>query len=504
MRTLAIGVLTRAQMRAWDRYAIDERARDDRLLMEVAGRTAASILHARFPDGRVVAAVGRGNNGGDALVLLRTLHTWGRDVLGVPIGDPERDDLLAGWDVPVRADQDFDAAFSSADVLVDGLLGTGAQGAPRPPEARCIQALAAAGRPIVALDAPSGVDMDTGEVPGDAVHAESTITFAGLKRGLLRFPGRARAGHIFVAEVGFPPPLEPHPALAVTDGWVRDRIPRIPLEAHKGTLGTLVVVAGSPGMAGAAVLVARAATRAGIGMARLVSSGPNRQILQGAVPEAVFADRNDERVGDWLAEADGVVVGPGLGTDDDALALLGTVLQSGEAPLLLDADALNLIAANPRLSGRLRERPALLTPHPGEMGRLLDRPITEVTRDPFATVEEATHRFGCAVLLKGSPSLVAAPHGPVLVGLAGHSGQAHAGMGDTLSGVAGALLAQGCAPAEAGAIALHLSGMAGMLADRGRGLLPTDVADFISAALAAPPADPPVVPGVVLELAPPE
>jgi ADP-dependent NAD(P)H-hydrate dehydratase / NAD(P)H-hydrate epimerase len=499
-----IGVLTRAEIRAWDRHAIGERGMGDRLLMEVAGRTAASVVHARHPRGRVVAAVGRGNNGGDALVLLRTLHAWGRDVLAVPIGEREPDDLLAGWEIPLASPEESEGAFRSAEVLIDGLLGTGAEGAPRPPEAGAIRALMAAGRPIIALDGPSGVDMETGEVPGDAVRADATVTFAALKRGLLRFPGRAHAGHILVAEVGFPPAPVPHSGIAVTDCWVRDCLPPVPLDAHKGTLGAVVIVAGSHGMAGAAALVARAATRTGVGMARLVSSAANREILQGAVPEAIFADREDERLESWLEDADAVVAGPGLGTDGGALDLLRTVLRAGAVPLLLDADALNLLAEHADLADALRERRVLLTPHPGEMGRLLERGVSEVVGDPFATVREAADRFGCAVLLKGSPSLVAAPEGPVLVGLAGHSGLAHAGMGDTLSGVAGALLAQGCAPAEAGAAALHLSGRAGILSSRGRSLLPTDVADTLPRALAERLAAPPDIPGIVLELPPPE
>jgi ADP-dependent NAD(P)H-hydrate dehydratase / NAD(P)H-hydrate epimerase len=499
-----IGVLTRVEMRAWDRHAIDERGMGDRLLMEVAGRTAASVVHARHPRGRVVAAVGRGNNGGDALVLLRTLHAWGRDVLAVPVGEREPDDLLAGWEIPLTSPEESEGAFRSAEVLIDGLLGTGAEGAPRTPEAGAIRALMAAARPIIALDGPSGVDMETGKVPGDAVRADATVTFAALKRGLLRFPGRAHAGHILVAEVGFPPAPVPHSGIAVTDCWVRDRLPPVPLDAHKGTLGAVVIVAGSHGMAGAAALVARAATRTGVGMARLVSSAANREILQGAVPEAIFADREDERLESWLEDADAVVAGPGLGTDGGALDLLRTVLRSGAAPLLLDADALNLLAEHADLADSLRERRVLLSPHPGEMGRLLERGVSEVVSDPFTTVREAADRFGCAVLLKGSPSLVAAPEGPVLVGLAGHSGLAHAGMGDTLSGVAGALLAQGCAPAEAGAAALHLSGRAGILSGRGRGLLPIDVADALTRALAERPAPPSDVPGIVLELAPPE
>ncbi len=364
-----------------------------------------------------------------------------------------------------------------------------------------IEAINASGRPVVALDAPSGVDMTTGRAEGSAVRATVTITFGAPKRGLLLFPGRALAGRVVAVEIGFPP-LAPGAAGArvVTDAWVRARLPRVPPDAHKGTLGTVCAVAGRSGVGGAAVMVAMGALRAGAGMVRVLSHPDNRVVLQQAVPEALYTDRDSAEVDDALAKAAAVVAGPGMGTGDADLEFLRRVAAAGDAPLLLDADAVTLLARSPELRGDIR-RPLLLTPHPGEASRLLGRPVPEITADPFAAAAEIADRFGCAAILKGAPSLVAAPGEPTLASVAGHSGIATGGMGDTLSGVAAALLGMGCPPREAAAIGLLLCGRAAEIAGRGRSLLPRDVDAALPDAYASlESAAPPELPAVVFDL----
>jgi ADP-dependent NAD(P)H-hydrate dehydratase / NAD(P)H-hydrate epimerase len=493
-----VPLLSAAEMRAWDERAIQRVGIPERVLMESAGRAAAAVIQRLYPRGRVVAAVGRGNNGGDALVALRTLRSWGREVGIVAVGEASlQPSLLHGW--PLEAEGgDADLAFARAEVLVDGILGTGARGAPREPQASCIELLNRSGRPVVALDGPSGIDLTTGKAAGAAVRAEVTITFGAPKRGLLLYPGRLHAGRILAVEIGFPPQQEETAAL-ITAAWARGRLPSVKPNAHKGTLGNVVVVAGSSGVAGAAVLVGTGAARAGAGKVYLLSTPENREILQVALPEALFQERDAPGAETLLQSADVVVVGPGIGTGDGAAALLRRVLSTGEAPLLLDADALTLIARDPTLLDRAT-RPCLLTPHPGEMSRLLDRPVAEIAADPFAVVSEAVDRFGCAVLLKGAPSLVAAPGARILANVAGHSGIATGGMGDTLAGVAVALLATGCSPRDAGALALYLCGRAAEIAGRGRSLLPRDVADHLADAILSPaPSSDLGLPGVTLD-----
>lgn len=497
-------VLSAGEMRAWDRHAIQERGIPERVLMEAAGRAAAEVVARLHPEGRVVAAVGGGNNGGDALVLLRTLAARGREVAAVQAGAslPDRA-LLHDWELRVLPASGAEAAFRDAAVVVDGILGTGAKGAPRDPAAGVIAAMRAAGRPVVALDGPSGVDMTTGRAEGAAVHAAVTVTFGAPKRGLLLFPGRELAGRVVAVEIGFPPlAAGAAGARVVTDAWVRARLPRVSADAHKGTLGTVCAVAGRSGLGGAAVMVAMGALRAGAGMVRVVSHADNRVVLQQAVPEALYTNRGGGEVDDALAGAAAVVAGPGMGTGDADLDFLRRVAAAGGAPLLLDADAVTLLARSPELRREIR-RPLLLTPHPGEASRLLGRPVPDITADPFAAAAEIAARFDCAAILKGAPSLVAAPGEPTLVSVAGHSGIATGGMGDTLTGVAGALLAMGCPPREAAAIALFFCGRAAEIAGRGRSLLPRDVDAALPdayASLDAPPAMD--LPAVVFDLPP--
>jgi ADP-dependent NAD(P)H-hydrate dehydratase / NAD(P)H-hydrate epimerase len=500
-----VALLSAAEMQAWDRRAVERDGVQERVLMEAAGRAAAQVIQRLYPDGVLIAVVGRGHNGGDAIIAARTLQAWGREVSLIPVRDEVSEaGLLHGWALPLSA-AGADATLSRAGVVIDGLLGTGARGAPREPHASYIEAINRCGRPVVAIDGPSGVDFTTGQTAGPAIRAELTVTFGAPKRGLLLYPGRALAGRIVAVEIGFPPLRSSEAsAFLITPGWARARIPRVPPNAHKGRLGDVVVVAGSRGVAGAAALVGGGAARAGAGKVYLVSTADNREILQLALPEALFVEREGGQLGELLENADAVAVGPGIGIDDAARRVLETVLTVGEAPLVIDADALTLIAQEPSLmpaSGRK----CLLTPHPGEMSRLIDREPKDIAADPFGALDAALERSPHALLLKGSPSLVAAPGEPILANLAGHSGIATGGMGDTLAGIAAALLAQGCRPREAGALALYLSGRAAELVGRGRSLLPRDVAEALPAAFLEPePASDLQLPGVCLDLLPPQ
>jgi NAD(P)H-hydrate epimerase len=493
-----VAVLTPEEMRAWDQGAIEQLGVPERVLMEAAGRAAAAVVQHHYPRGRVVAAVGRGNNGGDAIVLLRTLRAWGRDVCAVVQAGAELPrELLHGWELPVETDAA--AAFAGAGVLVDGLLGTGARGAPREATAALIEAMNAAARPVVALDGPSGVDLDTGQVWGAAVRAVLTVTFGALKRGHVLYPGRARAGRVVLVEIGLPP-LTADAAL-LTPAWAAARLPRIAPNAHKGTLGTVVVVAGHEGMAGAAVLAARGALRAGAGMVRLISAAANRLVLQTKVLEALFTDRAASEVEAALEKAAAVVVGPALGADAEGERLLRLVLSHGSAPLLLDADALTLLARDPALLEAARGRSVLLTPHPGEMARLTGLSVAEIVAKPFEHARALAERLGVSVLLKGAPALVATPGEATRVSVMGHSGIATGGMGDTLAGVAGTMLAMGCSAHDAAGLALVYASRAAEVAGRGRGLLPLDVSEALPAALEEAGDElPPLPPGVLLDL----
>ncbi|MQA89684.1 MAG: NAD(P)H-hydrate dehydratase, partial [Gemmatimonas sp.] len=428
-----LALLTAAEMRELERIAFAEGVVVERVVMESAGRSAAEAVAGDFPEGPVVAAVGRGNNGGDAIVALRSLAAWGREVLAVPVGGAELSpELTHGWEIPIGEP----SAFANAGVIVDGILGTGASGPPRAPIAEAVEAMNRCCRPIVALDGPTGVDLTTGAVPGAAIRAAMTVTFGAVKRGLLLFPGRSLAGRILLAEVGFPP-IAPggFAAALITDVWACRQMPRVAPDAHKGEVGWVGVVAGRGGEGGAAIMAAMGALRAGCGGVRVVSAEANRLAIHAAVPEAVFLDRESRESIEGLHRTAALLIGPGIGTDEKARSLLESVVSQFEGPMLFDADALTLVGKDPSLLPTDASPRSVLTPHPGELARLLGRSTADILDDRFGAASEAAAKFRCTVLAKGAPSLVATPGQPVLVGTTGYSGVATGGMGDTLAGV---------------------------------------------------------------------
>ena len=485
---------TGAESSAFDRYAIEKLGVPQPVLMENAGRSAAQVAARLFPRGPVIGFVGAGNNGGDALVLLRSLAAWGRDVRAVLVAErPEPEPLRHGWDLPTVTDAElngepgaWDALFARGGLVVDGILGTGVQGPPRERQAAVIARLNAADLPVLAIDIPSGVDSGNGRVEGEAVHADVTVSFGAPKLGSLLHPGRARVGRQVTVEIAFPP-MDPHAfsGRVVTPAWAQDLLPERGTDTHKNAVGRVLVVAGRPGMAGAAVLAARGALRAGAGLVQVCSPSSNREILQSAVPEAIYVDPGEEGVLEAaLQETGAVAVGPGLGTDPAAAEILARVLDGPPVPTIMDADALNLLSAGERsVAEVVAGRPVILTPHLGEMTRLTQTGAEEISADRVSAVRESATDFGCAVLLKGAPSLVASGMHRVLVDTQGSSDLAAAGMGDVLAGVVGALLAQGLEPARAGAAALYLTGRSARLAALGPALTPGDVVERLPEAL---------------------
>ena len=342
--------------------------------------------------------------------------------------------------------------------------------------------------PVFALDIPSGVNAMDGSVPGDCVRAASTVAFGGAKLGALLHPGREWVGRLVVVEIGFPPmDSETFKGTLITPEWVSRRLPRRDPDTHKNAVGALLLVAGRSGMAGAAVLAGRAALRGGAGFLRVASPPENRTILQQAVPEAVYVDSTDAgALEEAVLASRALGVGPGLGTGQEGALVLRRILEMGDPePLLLDADALNLVAAGKVSS--LREiggsRDTVLTPHPGEMSRLTGLGPGEITGNRPEAALKLSEETGCTVLLKGVPSLVATPGGRLLVDTVGTSDLAAAGMGDVLSGVISSFLAQGSKAAEAAALGLHTSGRAAVRTRLGVSLTPEDVVAALPDAL---------------------
>lgn len=473
---------TAAEMAALDRAAVEDGATTERTLIEVAGREVARRVQVHAPEGPVVALVGSGHNGADALVALRTLKAWGREVRAVRAGSAAPDPPVAiGWDIALLPPEDLEEAARGASVILDGVLGTGVTGPPREPQATLIQRLNELPVRRVAVDGPSGADFTTGAVPGACVQADLTVTLGWPNLGLLRHPARRYCGRIEGVEIGFPPPATAMGARAITARWVRGMLVARPPDAHKGRAGYLALVAGQEGMAGASLLGGRSALRGGIGILKVVSDPANRVIVQRAIPGAIFVPWSDSpAVGSAVAWCDALAVGPGLGRGQKRRALVERVLRNREhRPAVVDADGLSAFEENADALAELVTEKDVVTPHPGELSRLIGESQDAILSDPPGMASATAERLGCVVLLKGAPSVVAGDGGPVRVTTVGGPALAAGGTGDVLTGLIGAYLAVGMTPADAAAAALLLTGVAASRVEQPEGHLASDVPDLI-------------------------
>jgi len=503
---------TAAQMRTLDRWTI-EHGTPGRVLMERAGKGATVLLRRNFPRGRTVVVCGRGNNGGDGFVIARHLkragvavELWLAAAPSAVRGDAAR--MLTGWrraggrvrECVTAADIDgLRRSLGRATVIVDALLGTGLNAPVEGLHATIIDAMNAAGRPIFAVDIASGLSADTGRALGTAVRATMTATFGHAKVGQQLYPGIEHTGSLEIVDIGL------HPDALATIGPTVDLVeaadvgrclPRRPRGAHKGTFGHVLVVAGSRGKTGAALLASEGAARAGAGLVTLASAAMLQPGLEGHVREVMTAALPDGRDG-TVALGDGialtrllegraaVVCGPGLGLNPDTRILAAAVARTARVPLVLDADGLNAVAG----TGVLRERPAetVVTPHPGEMSRLLEITTAEVQADRLRVARQLAARDRVVVVLKGARTVVAAPDGRAAIVPTGNPGMASGGTGDVLAGIVGGLLAQGLAAFDAARLGAFAHGLAGdriALRQGETGLLARDLLDEIPPTLA--------------------
>jgi hydroxyethylthiazole kinase-like uncharacterized protein yjeF len=429
-------------------------------------RRCAQLLGATY-GARVVLLVGSGNNGGDALFAGALLARRGARVAALLVGDDVHAEGRRAYGAAggrcTAAGGDGDARLlADADLVVDGMLGIGATGPLRPPYARLVRLLSDSGAPVVAVDVPTGVDASTGEVAGDAVRADVTVTFGALKVGLLVAPGAEHAGVVDVVDIGLSLPGSSVTALDAVD--VAELVPQVDAETDKYRRGVLGVVAGSDRYTGAAVMAVGGALAAGVGMVRFVGAAHPAEMVRRRWPEAVVtvAAPGETTALEGAGRVQAWVVGSGLGTDDDAAAMVRAVLAT-DVPVLLDADALTVVAQQ---LDWLRERtaPTLLTPHAGEFARLTGGERDDVEAHRLEQVRRAARDLGATVLLKGSSTLVADPDGAVRVNTAQTPYLGTAGSGDVLTGVCGALLASGLDPLDAGSAGAFLHGLAGLLA----------------------------------------
>ncbi len=434
---------------------------------------------------RVVVLAGRGDNGGDALYAGALLARRGAAVTAIAAGStvhPGGTAALreAGGRVSSPADVSYADAvpaahpIAGADLIVDGLLGIGGRGGLREPFASLAaeaETARQAGATVVAVDLPSGIDADTGAVEGPAVRADVTVTFGAIKPGLLIDPGAGHAGTVELVDIGLGPYLETEPAASAPQrDDVRELLPRPGAESDKYRRGVLGLLAGSDRFTGAVLLSAGGAVHGGAGMVRVVTTQIAAVLVRQKWPETVVTVHPDE--GDWdllgsVGRVQAWVAGPGMGTGPDAVARLTAILRT-DLPVLVDADGLTILSQHQDLLPRLA--PTLITPHAGELARLLGTDPASVEARRLEHARRAAAQLGVTVLLKGSTTVIVSPDtGPVLVNPTGTPWLATAGSGDVLSGLAGALLGQGLAPAQAGLAGAYLHGLAGRLAAAGPG-----------------------------------
>jgi len=496
-----VKLVTGAQMASVDRRAIEELKVPGLDLMENAGKAvfrAAGKMLGEVRGKKVVVVCGRGNNGGDGFVVARLLSGKGGLVSAFLVGEKEkvRGDALVNLQralqagVPVKEITNqlglarLERALSEADLVVDAIFGTGFKGKVEGLPAEVISRINASGRPVLAVDLPSGVEADTGRVHGPAVKAHRTVTFGLPKVGQAFHPGKAFCGVLEVVDIGFP-----EEALGAVQGvaeWptreeVSEKLPRRPPTAHKGTCGKVAVVAGSVGFTGAAALTAMAALRTGSGLVYLGIPKSLNDILEAKLTEVItrpFPEVRNRRclalraageVYRLLEETDVLAMGPGLGTYRETVELVARVVRRLDKPAVLDADALNALSKDP--SPLLeRDAPLVLTPHPGELSRLIGVPIPDIASDPLRYARETASRFRSVVVLKGAPTVTATPDGKAYVNPTGNEGMATGGTGDVLTGVIASLIGQGLSPEDAAWVGVYLHGLAGDMARDEKGV----------------------------------
>jgi len=471
------------------------------LLMERAGQHVAKAALELYPGtGHVAVVAGKGNNGGDGLVAARMLA-----VAGVPVrvvltdarglaGDAATNlEALRGYPVEVLDLEEVDRTLAGAGVVIDAVLGTGISGSPRGAAARAIEAVNRSKAPVVAVDVPSGLGADDGRAPGPCVEADITVTMGNLKPGLVLYPGKVYAGEVVVADIGLLEGGEPWGFFTGPRSVARNLPPR-PIDAHKGSCGRLLVVAGSTGMTGAAALTAAAALRAGAGVVTLAVPASLNPILEEKLTEVmtyplpevlggrgvVLSQAAVDPVLDLARDYDAVVLGPGLGREPETMELVRRLAAEIEVPLALDADGLVAFAGRP---GELAARRAatVLTPHPGEAAILTGLSVREVQASRPVLVTRLADETGAAVLLKGHPTLAASPGEALRVNSTGGPALATAGSGDVLSGILGALLAAGVDPFRAAWSAAYIHGAAGDLVAGEKGAYSVIASDLVEA-----------------------
>ncbi|MBN1779515.1 NAD(P)H-hydrate dehydratase [bacterium] len=483
-------LVTAAEMRELDRLAIEKHGIPGLVLMEHAAAAVAAaaddILEGKT-DSRIALFCGKGNNGGDGLAAARLLDQMGYDLTVFVCADPQeiKGDARENYQVVKKLNLDICVLkkpeqlnrIGEYDLLIDALLGTGIAGEVKGFLADVIEWMNGYGAPILAVDIPSGIHADTGQFEGMCIEADATVTFGAMKRGLVFSPARELTGEIEVADIGIPAQAMlsiPFLCRMADETDCRERLPVRPAFAHKGDFGKTAVIAGSPGMTGAAALTSLGALKAGCGLVILGCPEGLNDILEVKLTEVMTRALPETAKGtlspgawDSITElnqwADVLAVGPGLSRDSETAKTIQRIVHECHLPLVLDADGLNAFENRADLL-KQHAGPLICTPHHGELARIAQCPVHEIDRDPVAAAGKWATELGCVLVLKGAPTVIGDPGGHIFVNSSGNSGMATGGSGDVLTGLITGLLAQGCSALDAAVCGVYLHGLAGDLA----------------------------------------
>lgn len=491
-------VLSCEQMRKLEQAAV-EQGETYLGLMERAGSAAAQVIQEKSAClQRAVILCGKGNNGGDGFVIARRLREQGILVWVILLeGEPATQDAahmfaqMDGVEVFSYQQPECVGLLEQADVVVDAVYGIGFRGSIRPPYVSLVEQVNRSPAQVFAVDLPSGAQGDTGKVEGSCIRADVTVTFTTLKPAHVLLPASDYCGETVVVQVGIPLKLiEKSPSVmgVTSEELVRRALPVRSSSSHKGTYGTLLSVCGSLGMAGAAIMSASAALRCGAGLVKLALPKSIYPIVAGVLCEPVFVLLNETNKGTLskqcqarllceLKLATACLVGCGMGCDSDTQLLVDGLLEQAKIPLVIDADGINALCANiDRL--KAAKAPVILTPHPGEMARLVGTTTAQVQANRLECARQFVQEHQVILVLKGANTLVALPDGRVFVNRTGNPGMARGGSGDVLAGMIASFAAQGIAPEDAALCGVYLHGLAGdrCAAERSQmGMLPTDM-----------------------------
>jgi hydroxyethylthiazole kinase-like uncharacterized protein yjeF len=503
-------IATAEIMRKLDRRAIEEFGIPGLVLMENAARGTVSAMFRHFPGlltQRVVILAGRGNNGGDALAVARYLLNRGV-VCQVSLLAPKeevRGDAAANLEILSRmggeiveilnleAWESQKGKMAESDLLVDGIFGTGLKGPVQGFFHEIIESVNSLGRPVVSLDVPSGLDADNGQVLGACIQARLTVTFGLAKRGLLVQPGTQYCGKLVLVDISLP--QSAIEAEMIKDSLIEgaEFLPfllRRNANAHKGDFGHLLVLSGSPGKTGASAMVCQAALRVGTGLITLGIPASLNPIMEVKLTEAMteplpetkeqtLALSGQQRLTELCSRKNALAIGPGLSLNPETARLIQRMIRNTELPAVIDADGLSALAG--KMASIRKDRKALiLTPHPGEMARLLQTSVQEIQMNRIQVARNFAEENGLILVLKGARSIVASPEGDIFINATGNPGMASGGMGDVLTGMIGGFLAQGFLPLEAAKLGVYLHGLVGdFVASRKgeRGMVATDLVE---------------------------